>query len=445
VAHVDISRVEESELERRFKVALRDWAKLPDNDDVTLENVPAPHGREAFDLRIGDTNVVRWKLEEQEGLSSNQSTLPDFLFTRADSESRKIAIYLDGFQFHGSSANNQIAGDSRKRTDLRNSGHIVWNLTWEDVEGFHKAVAADPPSRVPPRPLLTGKGRTAAMRVQSAQVGVFDYSVVDQNPMAMLLSFLGNPSDDDWERLARSAIAGAVADASRQTQLGAEQVTPAISAALSRTAFDASSASGAIPKVLLVETLTQSKHSIVATVNVNRINLEEWTVFSILDDDESVLASEDHRKRWRDWLQWSNVLQFLRTGASAYVVGGVSQHSELMADLDNLPLLGGLVGPTTEEPVSSAPPTGVVLEADVIEELDFIDPDIASLVQRVLEMGAPPFVGGHEVDGVPLEAAWPSHRVAVLLDGQAAPTDWTAHDLQGWDESALLQALRDSE
>ena len=160
VADIDIGRVEESELERRFKVALQDWAHGParpdeDGDErVALVRQPARQGRDAFDLRIpGPTpgSSTHWRLDEQEeGLGTSPNTVPDFYFRRLDDRSPDVAVYLDGYQFHAAPDNREaIAKDATKRAALRDSGRLVWNLTWDDVKDFHTAVAKDPPAAVP--------------------------------------------------------------------------------------------------------------------------------------------------------------------------------------------------------------------------------------------------------------------------------------------------------
>ena len=52
VAGIDIAKVEESELERRFKVALPDWASLSGNENVARLPAPGKNGYDAFELSI---------------------------------------------------------------------------------------------------------------------------------------------------------------------------------------------------------------------------------------------------------------------------------------------------------------------------------------------------------------------------------------------------------
>src|SRR5207247_11108570 len=53
-------------------------------------------------------------------------------------------------------------------------------------------------------------------------------------------------------------------------------------------------------------------------------NAERWTVVTVVNDRPVALAEPAHHGRWRDWLQWSNVVQFLQ-GAREFVVSAVSE------------------------------------------------------------------------------------------------------------------------
>ncbi len=167
VSDASIALVEESELERRFRVALREWAEHDPTGTVDYRRVPG-HGRyEAFELTFtSGADVIRYRIDEQQGLSTSPSTWPDFLIKRMDTSAPDVAIYLDGYEFHASTNHNNIADDSRKRHGVRSSGRLVWNLSWYDVEAFHDAVTADPPHPPPNRALLDAKAKGIANSIQ---------------------------------------------------------------------------------------------------------------------------------------------------------------------------------------------------------------------------------------------------------------------------------------
>ena len=91
---------------------------------------------------------------------------PDYLLTRIDGPSTRIAIFLDGYAFHASTGINRIADDAAKREALRAEGMQVWQFTHPDVMAWKAAVegtAADRQVRTPAEPLL-GEGALRAAR-----------------------------------------------------------------------------------------------------------------------------------------------------------------------------------------------------------------------------------------------------------------------------------------
>ncbi|MBS1837096.1 MAG: DUF1998 domain-containing protein, partial [Actinobacteria bacterium] len=434
VGDVDIGSVEESELERRFKVALREWADNSVDAEVTLTKVPG-HGRfESFDLTIGfGGNTVRYRIEEQKGLTRVGLTLPDLLITRMDTRGPKIAVYLDGYQFHASPDNNHIAADAQKRATVRAEGALVWNLTWDDVDNFHRAVTADPPKAPPDRLLLGPAALNAARRVQHGRSGAVDVEALTQNPMALLLDHLVRPDRAAWQRAVLSAVSG-LASTGEQVALDTDGLGPWLDGA---AAGEWSSSPGSPdPVAMAVRALTPEQLPIVAVLDLADPDQERWTVLSVLDDSPSAVSAPEHRGRWADWLAWSNLLQFLggpedpRAGISS----AISLHDS--SDWDDLWLR------RTAEP--SEPDPTAVLSPEQEEELELIGVGataVAELVRAVLERGAPPFVAGYELDGIPLEAAWPERRVAVLISGAAGPERWDARAASEWTVEELVAAL----
>ena len=49
----------------------------------------------------------------------------------------KIALYLDGYQFHVSDENNNFINDIKKRELISNHPeYLTWTITWNDLEQF---------------------------------------------------------------------------------------------------------------------------------------------------------------------------------------------------------------------------------------------------------------------------------------------------------------------
>ena len=447
IGDANIAGVEESELERRFKVALRAWAEHTDDAQVTLTKVPGRGRFEAFELTVGvGGGVARYRISEQEGLSNLGSTLPDFLIKRMDARSPEVAVYLDGFQFHASSEHNNVAADATKRAAVRSGGRLVWNLTWQDVEQFHEAVTAEHPTAPPDRVLMTPAARLTAREIQHRSGGTIDIAALEHNPMRLLLDYLVEPDGAAWQRAVLSAVAGMAADAGI-TALDADQLGPWLDAAQHAQPAPPSAPPG--PAVAhAARALTPGQLPIALVLDGADPNAERWTAMAVLDDSPAVMGTEAHRARWADWLPWANLLQFLGVPEAerAGVIAGSSQADELAWDdlwIRHRASARAVVPPATTAPPTAPPTEEVELTDAQREELDLVvDHDVADLARRVLVRGAPTFVAGHEVDGQPLEAAWPEHHIAIVNDGDPVPAGWTARPAHAWTLEELLDALR---
>ena len=440
VADVPIAKVEESELERRFKVALHDWAN--GDDLANVRSLPGRNGRDAFELRFVDDAgnlTARYRIDEQEGLTTSPSTIPDYLIERVDAGGRRVAIYLDGFQFHASEEHNNIAVDAEKRAGLRQSGCWVWNLTWDDVDHFHKAVTAEPRRTPQQRPLLSGAGKTAAMQAHSQHPDRIDYDTVDQNPVQLLLSYLRNPADDRWSELACSALAGAARRSENKSRVGSAEIRSFVEGAATNQLVEIEDASDPVSQTF--RWISPHGLAITAMLATAEPNLARWTAFAVLDDAESAVADPGHRDRWRDWLQWANVLQFLgpvdseRTG----IIRGASRLENV--DLDDLWILTAEAESVDE--VEPPAPTRVELSHEMEEELELVeDEQVRQLAESALIQGAPMFTAGYELDGTPIEAAWPERRVGVTVDDEPGVFEnWDVRPVDRWPINELVEAL----
>ena len=442
VANIDIGLVEESELERRFKIALRAWAENHPSDNVSFRAVPGIGRYGAFELRLEHDGVgTRYRIDEQAGLS-NISTVPDYLITRMDDRSPDVAVYLDGYQFHASHQHNNIADDAAKRRAVRESGRIVWNLVWEDVDAFHKAAQADPPRPAPHRALLKGRPRSGAQTVQHAHNGVLDVDALNQNPMTLLLDYLARPDAEQWRRVALSAIAGLASSGEAPIAVSGPGLDEGIRAALAgRLPLVAADGAEIAAQARRYVTSNDLPLALFLDVRDGRANQERWTVVAALDDslrgDEAV-----HRRRWRDWLGWANVLPFVTSPGRDVVIAATSASDD--AHLDDLLVIDTAGGNGAD---ATGAPSSVVLTEVMEEELELImDDEVKELVEEVLRSAGPDFVAGHEVNGEPLEAAWPDHKVAVLPSSDGAgflPHGWDARPVDEWTVEEVLDVLEE--
>ncbi|MGQ4538423.1 DEAD/DEAH box helicase [Dermabacteraceae bacterium P7074] len=87
----------------------------------------------------GNIGGVKFTLEEQVDL---HGTRPDFLLYWQGSSFREnltgIAIYTDGYQYHATSKNNNVAEDAKKRAVLREKGYLVLAITHADITAWQK-------------------------------------------------------------------------------------------------------------------------------------------------------------------------------------------------------------------------------------------------------------------------------------------------------------------
>ena len=456
IGGVSIAQVEESELERRFKVALREWVEHDTTNELAYSKVPGKGRYEAFELTITrGADVTRYRIEEQPGLMTSPNTAPDFLIKRMDATAPDVAIYLDGYQFHASADHNRIADDARKRAGVRASGRLVWNLSWNDVERFHTAVTADPPQVPPHRSMLGTHAKTIAQQVHLARHGAIDIGEIERNSMDLLLHYLIRHDDAHWCRLARSAVAG-LAGAGGTTPVDAQQLREVLSATLHGEAFAVADSTDQAEVVGTVGTAaTVNGLELVLFLDLADPNAEWWTALAVLPDDDPALADPSHRGRWADWLAWANVLQFLGTpdDSTGAVIAGASQSGT--DDHDDLWLrhrarrtsaeTGGTAPADDGVPFEQGTPgarSHALLTDEQREDLGLIDDDARELVEAVLGSDSPRFVAGFETpDGKVVEAAFPDRKVGVLLPGDDRPDGWDARPVRDWTIDELRVAL----
>jgi DEAD/DEAH box helicase domain-containing protein len=144
--------IEESELETRFITSLR---YVADDRGWTFECISGV-GANYYELTTvvkgGEIRVYTITPQVQLGPSKGveYTTIPDFYLECIDrtkdgvamdkNEIPHIALYLDGYTFHGSAADGKIRffDDFKKRESIHRSGRIItWTMTWEDIDNFH--------------------------------------------------------------------------------------------------------------------------------------------------------------------------------------------------------------------------------------------------------------------------------------------------------------------
>lgn len=439
----------ESDLEVRFLAALRTWSR--NSTDAVLEE----DGRASGHLKIsGGEEGLHWRLTAQERLTGSRT---DFTFTRVGGPAQSVRVYLDGRRFHASREHNRLAGDAAIRTGLRADGSVVFQLTWDDLDLFEgrpsRAAAVWPPY---------GWDAQETARDVYEELGGSRPDLagaVFANPIEALLGYLRDPSPRLWARRANAMVSGLTAHPATALAGSAERRGPLVDTL--RTALglprpgrgpDDDARTG---PVHVLRSTDANGLPLVLAVRDAEQQAPAWTVLACLDDDASALDGDEHKQRWRAWLYWSNLLQFL-----PHAGGDGVQLTTGQADgwaFDALAVCGGTGesgGPRSPGTVAAVPgppagagerppagpPSGspfedqvVVLLRDRAWDRDFlphIDPGeeaaLLDLANRIADRGKQaPTEFGHELG----ESRWPADfvwadddvRVAVLPVPPADP------------------------
>jgi DEAD/DEAH box helicase domain-containing protein len=204
VSDVKLNKALESELEQMFIERLRGTVKA--GGGVFNKIVIA--GKPGYYVKVGSSE---WNVELQCWVDERFAKVPK---TRVDLmlwpavpmvESKPIAVYLDGWEFHGHS----VAEDLVLRQKLIRSGHMhVWSATWKDVE-----TAVDPSK---PRhywePFKDGSAKLPAAMMEkliNGESAAQDaQSYVDLCPFDQFIEYLRKPHSKVWEERARALATG---------------------------------------------------------------------------------------------------------------------------------------------------------------------------------------------------------------------------------------------
>ncbi|MEU0917215.1 DEAD/DEAH box helicase [Streptomyces cyaneofuscatus] len=523
------ARQAQSDLERRFIDCLDRWLDDPANKaEVEHEETPTGRRGKQFTLRRRDGSPIRWESVAQKPLRA-QGTVPDLLLRPVAGETTSdgappvpVAVYLDGYRWHASAATNRIAGDAAKRARLRADGMLVWQITWDDVMAWDKelrtragrgaaadgdegaqaltpalagpsAQAAWPPYAVDGDATPGGRARAnwARQRQDPAEIDRLFAGAVPA-----LLAFLADPDLRRWHALARLCVGGLLPLAKREEVVDAspEAAVAWIEATLRGDARPPVSGQG-----LKLYPVRDGSGLPLTLIGDARTKPQGLSALAVLDDRAEAVAGDGdtHRRRWKAWLCWGNVLQFLDPAGTGRADGLQLARSEL--DSFDAGLLaatavraGGLLPALREE----LPGTGLVLpeaeredpgaapeaaaeaapgtspQADgaravpteleraawdlVLRELSYVgDPAIEALATALAERGQVRAAeAGWDAPGLsrPLELAWPDRRIAVVLDEDAADdaymeqchaAGWQVRAPGGWDEKELAALLDD--
>jgi len=398
----------ESELERRFFVALRDHAT--EHPDWAWEEVTR-QGETCARLRIGERT---WLLEPQVALEPPEvpvATRPDFMLRAQASGDNlpAVAVYCDGFEYHACPTKDRgrVWDDVRKRQVLRSRGYVVWSVAYNDVEEFR---AKDSPGH----PLLLGAPDPDTLTALGETLGLqLPRNLHAQGSMNLLCRFLQAPDRAAWTQ-ATSVLTGALAIRAAHSQHlleaeAARSLSQALRAVLAAPNWDRHPTVEGTPSRFCWQSPAEPAYA--------RLLLEfpqesfergpEVQGVLRLYDQQTERQAGDFEPAWRAALQAWNLLQF-----QAGVVWRSSEYLEELG-LDEEP---GAEPASPDEAEASRPAEAEVdaeLEAFVAEEE--VDASCVPLLSALRAQGAElPRVAYAVTEGTPTELAWVEPKVAVL-------------------------------
>lgn len=192
----------ESELEARFIEAIRRVKDSKGKEISLCKQFVSQYNQPGYKLKIQDKNYfIVPQITVNYGKEQESLTRPDFLFIPEDTTQKKIAVFTDGFQFHGSVAHNRIADDIKKRMALLQQGdYSVWTFSWNDVDSFinQKSVEAG-------EGIILNKGKWSKCQELYGNNSIVKDNEELEKPLrsfGLFLRYLESPEIKLWESFA---------------------------------------------------------------------------------------------------------------------------------------------------------------------------------------------------------------------------------------------------
>ncbi|MAU84682.1 MAG: helicase [Gordonia sp.] len=420
VTGVDIGSVQLSELEIRFREALK--LHLEQRDGASYEVALGTKGEE-LDIRMSgaDGDIRRWRMRPLVQLAeSGVATEPDFLLTRVDAQTADVAIYLDGKQFHASAEHNRTADDAKKRDALRRADKRVWSIGWDDVAAFESTSAKIQTTEL----LHQHVKNTAAETVSDTRI-----RFMWDNPITFLVEYLAEPDAAVWGHGAAATVLAMVPQSNRH---GDGSPIHTSSSDLGRTLTglaEGMSTADASGHVMVVPRAGWSGLPLWICADPNEFE-STLGVLTVLDDSEGEVGGAVHDARWRDWLRWSNILQFVASPQYGMVM------PRRMAAIWTIRSLGEFIAqPVPLEGVGTGRTDiefAMTPEWELVQK--YTDPVVAELVTALARKDVAVPEPGLEVGPVDsvwqVELAWEDDQVAVVVDTDVERDNWLRE--HGW-------------
>ncbi|MFC8449171.1 DEAD/DEAH box helicase [Kitasatospora sp. NPDC057223] len=426
---VRIDQLADSELEAQFVRTLVDWGSLSQEPGSVTPRA-GERGME-YELRFArpDGGTTRWLFQDHVRQLTSAPSEPDYLLTRIDGPSTRIAIFLDGYAYHASVGINRIADDATKRAALRAEGMQVWQFTHKDVMAWKAAVdgaSGERPVSTPAEPLLGESALRMARQIhQGLTGGARPDDTLDpvlRNPIETLLAILADPDVAKWSRKAAALIGGFAGGGAQRQPIDRRSLGEQLPGVMASGALP-HAADPAAADAMALDARTLGGLRVIGLLDrrpepaTGQPGMAAWSAFTVLDDRDEAVAEPGHRERWTDWLRWSNLLQLLADSQGTALPRSfhqVAMSTAAQLDPHTVALLAGALPSTTGVPeqLPHAWAEAVEWASSRMEELLF------ALAREAgpRRFGAPE-VGFELDDRVPqAELAWPDARTAVFVD-----------------------------
>ncbi|MEU2254447.1 DEAD/DEAH box helicase [Nocardia xishanensis] len=444
---VGLERQVESDLEARFLAVLREWAATDVNASLDED------GRASGYLRFTkESGVINWRLTAQRHMSYTRT---DFTFERVDGPLQKVTIFLDGYRFHGTDEHNRLASDGRKRDQLRREGHVVFQVTWDDVELFDSESAKTEPVWPPYQVRECNTAKDTFQRLGRQPTHLVE--AVFTNPIRTILAYLREPETTLWAHVAQACVSGLLAQDTRiMLEVGSSGVAETLRTVLAAYASGVGtppSANARSGDVLVFRSSGLHGLCLLCVADSSRGRTAQdvrWTALSILDDGEDSVGTDEHRLQWRSWLYWSNLTQFLYQAGGDGVQLTTSNAREFPVETLAVAMHRAATPPVSEEPVPT-PHRDRAWDDDILPLLleDAPSSALAELARMLAEHGKRAPVYGYELgsEGWQVDFAWSGERkVAVVSDAPDDPDDEAerrnqAYRADGWDVRTATEWL----
>jgi replicative superfamily II helicase len=415
VSTVDIAKVQLSELELQFREAFK--AHFAARDGWSVDTAIGSNGEE-LDLRAvspsGESR--RWRMRPLVNIAAaGIATQPDFLLTRSDAQSCDVAIYLDGRQYHASVEHNRTADDAEKRDVLRRDGRRVWSISWEDVQAFvSTSLKVVTPDLV----------HQQAQNIASAGIGDPRIKLLWGNSIHHLIEYLADPDDSVWGQGAQATVLALVNPGKHGATAPAMAKPAELASVLQAHATGSKPAAAPDGTVMVVPRSGLSGLPLLIIADPSDPD-PTTGVLAVLDDRESEVGGPRHAARWRDWLRWSNVLQFLRLPMFGHEMPLRMAEVWTRRSLD---VFAQSHLPLAAPAVAIASVGGRELTPEWVEVRDYTDPVLSHLIAIMADANVAIPEAGAEVGPTEtvwqVEMAWPDARVAVVVDIDAQRDSW---------------------